>query len=134
MTKINELTEEIPLEERSKRLFRVAIKDAEHLKKWLEKSGRTWIVLNCTELVDALPFPDGLDAFMQIIACYRDHRRGVPTGEIEVQTDPTLGKEIQVPLMKDENLSVVELDQAIRYLISQVTELDPDWSIERPLG
>ncbi len=127
-----EVTDEMSLEEQSQRLFRISIKNAGQLKAWLEKTGRTWLVFNAMELVDSLPFPDGLDTLIQIIACYRDHRRTLPSGRTEKQTDEMLGEEIDVPVMKDELLEVAELDRAIRYLVGQITERDETWSLDNP--
>ena len=124
--------EKITLEEQAQRLLNVSIKDPAHLKRWLQETGRTWLVLDSLELVDALPFPDGLDTLIQIIACYRDHRNAIPNGKVEKQLDPIKGKEVDVPLMKTENLEVFELDRAIRFLISQITELEPSWNLQNP--
>jgi hypothetical protein len=127
-----EIGEKLTIEEQSKRLLRIAIQDPEHLKRWLEESGRSWLVFNSLDLVDALPFPDGVDAFMQLIACYRDYRSAIPSGRTETIMDPTLGKEVTTSIMKTDNLEVEELDRAIRFLIGQITELDPSWDINTP--
>ena len=52
-----------------------AMKSPEHLRGWLEASGRRWLVFDGIELIKALPWPAGVDALMQIIAAYRDERR-----------------------------------------------------------
>lgn len=124
--------EEVDVDELARRLFKVSMKTPEHLKKWLEASGRRWLVLDTLELVDALPWPNGVDSLIQIIACYRDHRRVIPSGRVERQRDPTLKKEVDVPIMKDETLEVFELDRAIRYLIGQITTKDAKWKLENP--
>ena len=124
-----ELEPGLSVQEQSERLLRVSIKDAEHLKAWLEKSGRRWLVFNAIELVDALPFPDGVDTLIQLIACYRDYRSVQPTGRVESIQEPTLGKTVAAPIYKGEALEVEELDRAIRYLIRQITDKDPDWSL-----
>jgi len=123
---------EMSLEEQAQRLFNISMKTPEHLKAWLEESGRVWIVLNSVELVDALPFPGGHDHLMQIIACYRDHRATITTGRFEKQMDPRKKKEVEIPIMKKETLEKEELDRAIRYLVGQITEMDPSWSLENP--
>jgi len=124
-----ELAPGLSLQEQSERLLRVAIKDADHLKAWLEKSGRRWLVFNALELVDALPFPDGVDTLIQLIACYRDYRSVQPTGRVEAIKEPTLGGTVHAPVYKGETLEVEELDRAIRYLIRQITDVDPEWSL-----
>ena len=123
------MTEEITLEEQFQRLFRVSIKDPEHLKRWLDESGRRWLVFDAIDMVDALPFPDGLNSLIQIIACYRDHRSIKPSGRVEKQADPTLGNEVDVPIMKTDVLEPDEIDRAIRFLVGQITELVPDWDL-----
>lgn len=105
-----------------------AMADPKHLKQWLQATGRTWLVLPLDDLVDALPWPEGPVLLMQLLACWRDERRIQPTGETEVIKTDDGGAEVLV--MKDEQLSVAELDRAIRYLIGRVTELDPKWSLE----
>lgn len=114
-------------------LARVSLKDPGHLKRWLAASGRMWLVFNSVDLVDALKWPDGVDALMQIIACYRDHRASIETGRHEQQVDPTLGREVQVPIFKGEGLEAVELDRAIRALIEQLRGKDPTWPLEKPV-
>ncbi|MCK4858399.1 MAG: hypothetical protein KAT58_10550, partial [candidate division Zixibacteria bacterium] len=96
-------------EERSMALLRVAIKDKDHLKRWLSESGRRWMVFDALDLVDSLTWPEGVLALMEIIAAYREYRMGIESGNFELQVDPTLGKEIKVPIMKDELLEIAEL-------------------------
>lgn len=124
-----EITAGMTTEEQAKALLRVAIKDAGHLKSWLEKSGRKWLVFNSVDLVDALPFPDGVDTLIQLIACYRDYRSVQVSGRTETVKEPVLGHVVDMPVYKGEKLEVEELDRAIRYLIRQVTDIDPNWSV-----
>jgi len=90
-----------------------AIKSRQHLKDWLANSGREWIVINSSDWVDALPFPDGHEMFRQMCDLYREHRA-------------------TLPVMKQETLTIEELDRAIRYLVRQASELDSNWSLEDP--
>lgn len=121
----------LSLEEQAKRLFNVAIKDPDHLKRWLEATGRRWLIFDTLELVDSLPYPEGLDYLMQIIACYRDYRRAIPSGRTETIIEPTLGKTVERMIYKDETLEVAELDRAIRYLVRAITERDSKWTLEQ---
>ncbi len=123
---------ETTMNERAEALLRVSLKDPDHLKRWLVESGRAWLVFNAAELVDSLPFPSGVDIFMQVIACYRDHRVVQPTGRYETQTEPTLGNKVQVAVMKTDNLEIEELDRCIRFLIKQASEKDPNWKLSNP--
>lgn len=123
---------DLSMEEQAKRLFNIAIKDPDHLKRWLEATGRRWLVFDTLELVDSLPYPEGLDYLMQIIACYRDYRRAIPSGSTEKIIEPTLGHEVERMLYKDETLEVAELDRAIRYLVRMITEKDQSWNLANP--
>jgi hypothetical protein len=101
------------------------MRSPEKMREWLEASGRVWLVFNAPQLVEALPWPEGMNAFMQIVAAYRDHRSTIPTGDTEeVNGVPTR-------LYHGDTLTAVELDRCIRYLIGQITELDPTWTLER---
>ena len=119
-------------EERIEAIANVAMKDKGHLKKWLRSTNRVWLVFNSLELVDALRWPEGVDVLMQIIACYRDHRRAVPTGEVEMQLDPSTGESTEIPLYKREGLEVGELDAAIRDLVRQIKDEVPTWTLNDP--
>lgn len=123
--------EELTMEETSKRLLRVSIKDPEHLKRWLDESGRRYLIFDSMDLVDSLPFPAGIEQLMELIACYRDQRVTIPSGRTEKQKD-MLGKEQLIPITKTDVLEIEEIDRAIRFLVGQITTLDPSWSLENP--
>lgn len=113
-----------------------AMKSPDHLREWLDASGRRWLVFDGVDFVKALPWPAGVEALMQMIAAYRDERRTVWTGRMEKfkGKNAITGEEIdqEVKVMKGEHLEVEELDRAIRYLVAQVLELDPKWSLNNP--
>ncbi|OGO08158.1 MAG: hypothetical protein A2Y61_00300 [Chloroflexi bacterium RBG_13_60_13] len=123
-------SQDMSAQERIEAITRVSMKDKSHLKRWLEASGRAWLVFNAIDLVDALSWPDGVDVLMQVVACYKDHRAGIETGRFEEQVDPTLGKMVRVPIYKGEPLEVEELTRAIRALVGQIKEKDPTWTLE----
>lgn len=112
-------------EERIQASLRVAMSSSEKLIAWMEASGRTWIVFNSRQLIEALPWPEGVSAFAQIIAAYRDHRSTIPTGDTETIDG------VVVPKYHTETLTVTELDRAIRFLIAQASAIDPMWSLGR---
>lgn len=112
------------------RQYRVSLKDPGHLKRWLLESNRRWIVFDAVDLVDSLPFPEGVDDFVRVVACYLNHRATKPSGRVEIQKDPVLGEEVEVQIMKTDVLEVEELDRCIRYLISLASEKDPKWKLE----
>ena len=106
-----------PVQERS--ALKTALANPESLCTWLAESGRRWLVFDSVDLVKSLPWPDGVQALMEIIACYRDHRRAIPVGRA-------------AGAMKDEHLEIEELDRCIRHLIGQASERDPNWRLENP--
>ena len=117
------------VQERAEARERVAMESPDHLRRWLRESGREWLVLNAVDLVKAIPWPAGVDSLMQIMASYREYRAAKPTGRTEKQVEPTMGIEIEVPIMHGENLEADELDSAIRYLVRQIRKIQPDWSL-----
>jgi uncharacterized NAD(P)/FAD-binding protein YdhS len=119
----------MPVEELSLEQRNVAIKDPEHLKRWLAQTGRRFMVFNAADLVDALPWPDGHNALLQIIAAYRAQRAATLSDRVEKTTSPT-GEGIELQLPKDEFLEVEELDRAIRDLIGEASRKDPNWKLE----
>ena len=116
--------------ERSEAQLRVAMTDPQHLKEWVRRSGRTWMVLNGLDLVDALPFPEGAQALVQVIQCYRDHRATKATGRTEQQVHPVTKEQVGLDIMKTEELEIEEIDRAIRYLIGKASTIDPNWSLD----
>lgn len=58
---------------------RTAMKDPEHLKRWLRATGRNYIFFRSEDLVDSLSWPRGVEALIGIIDAYRAHRREIPT-------------------------------------------------------
>ena len=104
---------------------RVAIASPEKLKEWLSASGRSWLIFNGPQLIDSLPWPEGVNVFMQLVDAYRDHRRALPTGESETISG------VKVACYHDDTLTLPELDRCIRFLVGQATALDPTWSLEK---
>lgn len=94
-----------------------SIKSPQHLKEWLIKSGREWLVLNAVDWVDALSYPDDHNLFRKMIEQYKAYRAMLPVIGVK---------------RKEETLGIEELDRAIRYLIRQASELDSNWSLENP--
>jgi hypothetical protein len=114
--------------EKSEAQMRVAMESPNHLKEWLLASGRQWIVLDSLELVDALSWPEGVEALIQILAAYRDHRATISSGEVETQKHPDTGEEIRVPLMKGEVLGLEERKRATQSMVVEIRKEEPTWS------
>lgn len=87
--------------------IRVSMADPQALKRWLVESGRKWILMSATDLVDSAPWPEGVEDFKRVIDRYRDYRMTLPTGETEAQTTEE-GDPIDVPVMKGEVLTLEE--------------------------
>lgn len=117
------------LEEISMRRANVAIKDKEHLKEWLDSTGRGFLIFRATDLVDALTFPEGVDDVMRIVAQYRDFRRLQDSGRFESVKDPVSGQAINAPVSKGEQLEEHELNQLLRTLIKEASERFPGWTL-----
>lgn len=128
--RMRDLNPDMSLEEKLEAIYRISIKDKDHLKRFLRGGQRDFLVFNTADLVDSLRWPEGIDALMSLVSCYRNHRATLQTGRSETQVDPTLGKQIQVPITKGEPLEIEELDRAIRLLIRQASERDPKWNLE----
>lgn len=111
-----------------------AMSSASHLKAWLKASGRAWLVINGDELVDALPWPGGVQEVMDLISLLARHRATKPTGRFGQVKDPLTKEMVDLPIMKSEALEPDELDRAIRYLVAQMLENDPKWSLDTSLG
>lgn len=123
--------------ERAQAAFDTAMKDPEHMKEWLEKSGRRWLVLDSRELIDALAkhsprtWKEGCEALQSLLALYAQHRAGLETGRFTIEQDPK-GDDVRIPIFKDETLEIEELDRCIRDLITEASKKDSSWSLDNP--
>lgn len=118
--------EELSAEEKAQRRYNVAIKTKEQLKDFLEQSGRSWVVLNSADLVEALSFPEDVQEFMRIVDLYGRYRCSSPSGRTE-----SFGC-YEIPVMKTDALEIEELDRVIRFLVGKITEKKSDWSLDDP--
>jgi hypothetical protein len=112
------------------RRVQLAMSSPDHLKLWLRESGRTWIVLNGPELVDALPWPGGVQELMDLVFLVAQHRSKKPSGRMSTLQDPVTGEDVEVPINKGETLEPEELDRAIRFLVAEIRESLPHWALE----
>jgi hypothetical protein len=132
MNLLVDLNPDMTAEERIEALNNVAIKSPEQLKKWLQASGRKWLIFDSLDLVDALRWPDGVDLLMQVIACYRNRRASLDTGRTEVVFDETRGGEVEIPVFKGEGLELDEMQQVVVWLLGEIRKEDPEWTPEVP--
>lgn len=110
----------------------VAMRSPEHMLHWLQETGRKWLVFNTEDMVRGQVWPHGIDALMQIISGYRQHRQAQPSGRFDTLKHPVTREMTRVPITKTDKLEIAEMDRAIRWLIEQITEADPDWSLNKP--
>lgn len=115
-----------------------SIASADHLKRWLVASGRGWMLIKSTDLVDALPWPDGVDAFIQIVECYRQHRASIPVAYAPCPARNAHapghlclvcnGRGDVVAQSKSDVPEPDEMKDAVRWLLGIIREKDPTWS------
>lgn len=116
-------------DDRAAAIDAVTLKSKEQLIEWQRQTGRTWMILDAIQFVESLDFPRDLLAYQQMLAKYRARRATIPTGRVEVVTDPKTGEQRQVPIMHGEQLEVVEATRLMRYLLDTIREKDPTWTL-----
>ncbi len=99
---------------------RTAMTSPEQLKRWLEKSGRRWLVFDALELVDALEWPLEVEDLQRLITAYREHRQTIPTAIAEQQTNPATGEREAVTVYKTDELETSEKIQLVRDLCKEL--------------
>lgn len=90
-----------------------SMKTAAHLKRWLETTNRRWLVFRATEMVDALPWDEGVRQLMLIIDGYRQLRAA---RQIEAFTDN--GQKYYRQM--DDRLELEELRELRRWADAQI--------------
>ena len=115
----------------------VAMKSPEHLKQWLEVTGRQWLVLKTVDIVDSLPWPEGVTSLMQVLEAYRQHRITIP---VDFAPCPRLAqhgtgtctlcsnKKTVIVRSKSDKLEFDELKEACVWLLNQIREKDQSWN------
>lgn len=94
----------------------VAIKSKDQLIRFLNNSGRRFFVMKSEDLITSLPhFEDGVLAIQNIVSCYRDHRRTIPSDRTELVANPITASAVEVTVMKDEALEPEEYDDLIEW-------------------
>lgn len=137
-----------PTAELTRAAAAVAMTSPKHLKDWLNASGRRYIIMVANDLVDALPWPGGVEAFTQVVECYRQHRavevaeeKPCPkccgqkfpnarsnnklTPRADCMTCNGAGVERRY---KGDVLEPGEMKHAVQFLIDQIRKTEPNWS------
>lgn len=114
---------------------RVAMKDLNHFRRWIQESDREFLTFNSKDLIDALEFaPENLELVQQIVQCYRQHRMAIKY-DTKIEIEPITGEEIEVSICKDDRLTVAEMDRLVRKLAGQLFDRSPGWSLDsEPIG
>ena len=111
---------------------KTAMASPEHLKQWLKASGRAWVVFKGDDLVNALPWPGGVQEAMNLFQAIERYRSGLPADRMEVVHDPVTHEQVEVPAYKTAELELEELDRVIRFLAAKIYALKSDWKLEDP--
>jgi hypothetical protein len=90
----------------------VALKDPDHLRRWLLASGREFIIFKSSDLVRALPWPDGVEMMIQLVEAYRQERAK------EVGHGTTL---------KSDALELDELKEVVHFVLRKIHAAEPNW-------
>jgi len=114
----------------------IAIRSPAHLKQWLHASGRAFIVFDANDLVDGLPWPDGVDAMIQLVEAYRQHRcaevaEEVPCKRCAKKPSPSCPEcrgNGHTFRMKSDMMEPDELKKVVEFLMMQIRLADPNWS------
>ena len=97
---------------------RTAIKSPNQLKRWLEESGRRYLVFDSLDLVDALEWPLEVEQLQRLITAYRERRQTIPTGQTEKQKNPATGEVEDITIFKTDVLT----DEEKAVLITQLSD------------
>lgn len=121
-------------DERVQARIQVAMKDAEHMIRWLHESGRPFLIFKAEDAVRSLSWPHGCEALQQFSDAYDHHRGTIPTGRTRIEIDPITKEKVEVPVMKGQQLEPEEMEMLIRHLVNTLSENDPQWSLEKFLN
>jgi hypothetical protein len=113
-------------------LAKQALSNPEALKRWLRESGRQFVVLAAQDLVNSLPWPEGVRKFTEVVEAYRGYRLTQPSAKAEMGRD-LLGKPCEIVTMKSDALDPVELNCLVHWAAAQLLEYDPGWTFQKGL-
>lgn len=111
----------------------VAIKDPDHLKRWIAEQ-RPFLIFVGDDLMESLkPFwPTCQEELQRIVNQYMAFRMNRPTGDVRLEKEPITGKQIEVTLYKDDTLTLTELDRLVRWGVRQILDQDEHWELTNP--
>jgi hypothetical protein len=97
--------------------LRTAIRSPEHLRRWVLQEA-PFVVFKGTDMVDALPYPSGHEAFQHFVSAYRSQRIDIEDDE-QVRrrgVDPISRETLEVPGKKHDMLTVDEFADLVRWV------------------
>jgi hypothetical protein len=89
----------------------ISVKSAGQLKEYLLASNRKYVVFKTDDLIDSLPWPDGVNFFIQCVTAYRDQRLTIESGRVDAEGNP---------IYKSDDLEKDELIEAVSWLREQI--------------
>lgn len=109
--------------------------DADWLRRWLDASGRAYVVLRASDLVDAVEFPIGIEKFRHILGRYEAYRRRqsvqIPcfgySGRCLGDDGCICGGTGLGSRAKSDRLELDELKDAAMQLIRDIRAKEPGW-------
>jgi hypothetical protein len=113
-------------------LAKQALSDPEALKRWLLESGRKFVVLVSQDLVDSLPWPEGVRQFTTAVDSYRAYRMQQASSKVEQGRD-LLGRPCEITVQKSDALDPMELNLLVHWAAAQLLEYDPGWTYQKGL-
>jgi uncharacterized small protein (DUF1192 family) len=99
---------------------RVAVQTPAHLKRWLSASGRKYLIFKTDDLIDALPWPAGVETLMQIVREYDLQRQQIDSGQTELML--TDAGEAVVAVSKTQLLERDEINECIEQLQTEYAQ------------
>lgn len=88
--------------------------DQQQLKRWLAETGREFVVFNTQDLVDAMPFPAGVERLQQTVHEYEALRQRKPSGRVG-----HVGEK-EVPVGTGSKLTQEELTRLVEWAAGQM--------------
>lgn len=100
----------------------------EELKAWAEASGREFIVFRTSDLIDALPYPEGVEQFQQIIRAYGRHRSVIASDRSESVPERGASGNRSIPCGRRDALDAEEKKRLVLILIGEIQANEPGWA------
>lgn len=112
----------------------VAMKSLDHFHQWLKASDREFLVFLSSDLINALKMPSDAQAVQNMVHLYRSYRMTIAY-DVRIEDEPITGEKVEVPVVKDDRLTLAEKDRLVRKLAGDLQDAIPGWSLDsHPIG